>query len=42
MAGVPGIAFGGGGEQCVRFSFASSMEELEKAAERIARAVKKL
>ncbi len=42
VAGVPGTAFGGGGERCVRFSFASSMEELEKAAERISRAVKKL
>lgn len=42
VAGVPGIAFGGGGEQCVRFSFASSMEDLEKAAERIAEAIRKL
>ncbi len=42
VAGVPGIAFGGGGEQCVRFSFASSMADVEQAAQRIATAIDQL
>lgn len=42
VAGVPGIAFGGGGEQCIRFSFASKMSDLEQAAQRITNAVNKI
>lgn len=39
VAGTPGIAFGDSGEQHVRFSIATAMADLEKAAERLARVV---
>lgn len=39
VAGVPGAAFGGGTEGCVRLSFASKMADLERAAQRIATAI---
>lgn len=32
---VPGEVYGAGGEKCIRFSFATSMEDIEKAAERL-------
>ena len=32
---VPGDVYGAGGEKCIRFSFATSMEDIEKAAERL-------
>lgn len=41
VAGVPGIAFGGAADPCVRLSFASSMSDLEEAADRIAKAMAK-
>jgi len=41
VAGVPGSAFGSWGEGYVRFSFASSMEELREAANRMAQALRK-
>ena len=37
VAGTPGIAFGSSGEEHVRFSIASSMEDLVASAERIAK-----
>ena len=42
VAGVPGAAFGAGGEGCVRFSFASREEDLSRAAQRIAAALEML
>jgi aminotransferase len=42
VALVPGTAFGPGGEGFVRASYCAPMEELEQAAERIARFVKAL
>ena len=39
LATTPGIAFGEAGEGYVRFSFATSMEDLEKTVERLARIV---
>lgn len=41
VVGVPGVAYGTD-EPCVRFSFAASREELERAAKRIAEAMKAL
>lgn len=35
VAGVPGDAYGLGGDKCLRFSFANSMEDLMAAAQRI-------
>lgn len=35
VAATPGDAFGSGGGKCIRMSFATSMENLEKAIERI-------
>jgi aspartate aminotransferase len=37
IASTPGSAFGDAGEGHVRFSFAASMEELEKMVERLSR-----
>jgi aspartate/methionine/tyrosine aminotransferase len=38
VAATPGVDFGGNGtERCVRFAYTRSMEDLEEAAERIAR-----
>lgn len=42
VVGVPGDAYGLGGDQCLRFSFANSMEDLMEAAKRIDMAIKKL
>lgn len=42
VAGVAGEAYGSGGSQCVRFSFASSEKHLLQAVERIEKAVQKL
>lgn len=42
IACTPGIAFGASGEKHVRFSIATSMEELERAVERIAAIAPKL
>lgn len=42
VAVVPGSAFGGGGERHVRCSYATGMNELSEAAERISRFLKKL
>lgn len=39
IAGTPGIEFGTSGEKHVRFSIATAMSDLEKAAERLERAV---
>ncbi len=39
VAGIPGSAFGQHGEGYVRFSFASSLDDLKKASTRIARAL---
>jgi aminotransferase len=41
VAAVPGTAFGSGGEGFLRISYASSMENLKIAVERIERFVKK-
>jgi len=40
VMGVPGNAFGPSGEGFVRFSFASSLEDLKEAAERITNALR--
>lgn len=42
VVGVPGDAYGLGGSQCLRFSFANSMADLMEAARRIEAAMKKL
>lgn len=42
VVGVPGDAYGLGGSQCMRFSFANSMEDLMEAAARIKTALEKL
>jgi len=42
IAATPGIAFGASGEKHLRFSFAISMNNLERAAERLERAVPRL
>lgn len=42
VVGVPGDAYGLGGAQCLRFSFANSMEDLMEAARRIEEAMKKI
>lgn len=39
VVGVPGDAYGLGGDQCLRFSFANSMEDLMDAASRIEKAL---
>ena len=39
IASVPGIAFGAAGEGHLRFTIATAMSDLEKAAERLARVV---
>jgi len=36
VVGVPGDAYGKGGDQCIRFSFANSIEDLKEAVTRIA------
>ena len=35
VVGVPGDAYGLGGDKCLRFSFANSMEDLMESAKRI-------
>lgn len=40
VVGVPGDAYGLGGDQCLRFSFANSMEDLMEAASRIEKTLK--
>lgn len=42
VAGTPGIAFGAAGEGHLRFSIATAMDDLERAAERMARVVPNL
>lgn len=42
IAGTPGIEFGASGEKHVRFSIATAMSDLEKAAERLVKAVPNL
>ena len=42
VSGVPGDAYGKGGANCMRFSFANSMEDLMEAADRIKKALEKL
>lgn len=42
VVGVPGDAYGLGGSQCLRFSFANSMEDLMEAARRIKIALEKI
>lgn len=42
VSGVPGDAYGKGGNGCMRFSFANSMEDLMEAADRIKAALEKL
>lgn len=42
VVGVPGDAYGLGGSQCMRFSFANSMTDLMEAAKRIDSAIRKL
>lgn len=42
VVGVPGDAYGLGGDKCLRFSFANSMEDLIETAKRIKAAMKKL
>lgn len=42
IAATPGIAFGDAGEGHMRFSFATSMEDLERAVDRLARVVPQL
>lgn len=42
VVGVPGDAYGLGGDKCLRFSFANSMEDLMEAAKRIKAAMEKL
>ncbi len=42
IAGTPGIAFGSSGEGHVRFSIATAMSDLERAAERLAHVAHKL
>jgi aspartate/methionine/tyrosine aminotransferase len=37
IAGTPGIGFGSSGEGHVRFSIATAMSDLERAAERLAK-----
>ncbi|RYL92753.1 pyridoxal phosphate-dependent aminotransferase [Sporolactobacillus sp. THM7-4] len=39
VAGVPGDAYGKGGDQCIRFSFASDLNSLLEAVERIRKVV---
>lgn len=39
VVGVPGDAYGLGGDKCLRFSFANSMEDLMEAAKRLKKAV---
>jgi len=41
VAGIPGSAFGDAGEGYIRFSFASSMEDLKEAANRISLALRR-
>jgi aminotransferase len=41
VAAVPGVAFGANGEGYVRFSFASSMAELQEAAQRVTNVLRK-
>lgn len=42
VVGVPGDAYGLGGSQCLRFSFANSMEDLMEAAKRIRTAMESI
>ena len=42
VSGVPGDSYGKGGEHCMRFSFANSMEDLMEAADRIKKALEEL
>lgn len=42
VVGVPGDAYGKGGEKCLRFSFAEELGQLLEAAERIKRALDEL
>ncbi len=42
IAAVPGVAFGAAGEKHLRFTVATSMRDLERAAERLAKAVPEL
>ena len=42
VVGVPGESYGSGGEKCVRFSFATALEDLLEAAQRIKTALDKL
>jgi aspartate aminotransferase len=42
IAGTPGIAFGNSGEGHMRFSIATAMDDLERAAERLAKTAHKL
>ena len=42
VVGVPGESYGKGGEKCVRFSFATALEDLLEAAQRIKTALDKL
>ncbi|HYF84427.1 MAG TPA: pyridoxal phosphate-dependent aminotransferase [Clostridia bacterium] len=37
VAATPGSAFGAGGDKCIRMSFATEMENLEKAVERLSK-----
>jgi aspartate/methionine/tyrosine aminotransferase len=37
VAATPGSAFGAGGDKCIRMSFATEMENLEKAIERLSK-----
>ena len=42
VVGVPGESYGKGGEKCVRFSFATALEDLLTAAQRIKTALDKI
>lgn len=42
VVGVPGESYGSGGAKCVRFSFATALEDLLEAAQRIKTALDKL
>ncbi len=41
VVGVPGDAYGMGGDKCLRFSFANSMEDLMEAAKRLKAVIEK-
>lgn len=42
VVGVPGDAYGAGGEKCIRFSFATALDKLMEAADRMKAALDKL